>query len=66
MKNNSILSTEHWFWAILCLFSMTATAQTVQGKITDAKNEPLIGASIVLEGTTKELSRILMATTKLT
>ena len=39
--------------AILGLSSMTLSAQTIQGTITDDKNEPLIGASVVLEGTTK-------------
>ena len=53
MKKNLIRLPNHWLWAILFLSSMTATAQTVKGKITDDKNEPLIGASVVLEGTTK-------------
>ena len=53
MKKNLIRLPNHWLWAILFLSSMTATAQTVKGKITDGKNEPLIGASVVLEGTTK-------------
>jgi hypothetical protein len=54
MKFKSIYLTPQWLWAILAFFSITAaSAQTVKGHITDVKNEPLIGASIVVEGTTK-------------
>jgi TonB-linked SusC/RagA family outer membrane protein len=43
---------------LLCLSSAGSilaqdSGVTVSGKITDAKNEPIIGAAIVLEGTTK-------------
>jgi TonB-dependent starch-binding outer membrane protein SusC len=54
MKFKSIYLTQQWLWAILAFLSITAaSAQTVKGHITDVKNEPLIGASIVVEGTTK-------------
>lgn len=35
------------------LWSFTASTQTLQGTITDEKNEPLVGASVVLQGTSK-------------
>lgn len=55
MKLNSFsLSNQRlWLWAICALWSVAASAQTVQGRITDDKNEPLIGASVVIEGTSK-------------
>lgn len=41
-------------WALVWGFSNFATAQrTITGSITDDKNEPLIGASIVIKGTIK-------------
>ncbi len=40
------------FTTLLTLLCATATfAQTVSGKITDAKNEPLVGASVLVKGT---------------
>lgn len=41
--------------ALLLFISYTATvsAQSISGKITDKKNEPVIGAAVVIEGTTK-------------
>ncbi len=54
MKLNNILNqTKQWLWAIVWLWSLTASAQTIQGTVTDDKNEPLVGASIVLKGTSK-------------
>ncbi len=41
-------------WALVLGLTGFATAQrTVTGSITDAKNEPLIGASVVIKGTSK-------------
>ncbi len=39
--------------AVLCMVSLGAAAQTktVKGIVTDAANEPLIGASVVVKGT---------------
>jgi TonB-dependent starch-binding outer membrane protein SusC len=53
MKKSLTLLTNYWLWAILWLCSMTVSAQTIQGTVIDETNEPLIGASVVLEGTTK-------------
>ncbi len=55
MKLNSIYLTQQWLWAVLLLLFVTTTAssQTITGHITDDKNEPLVGASVVVEGTTK-------------
>lgn len=42
-------------FAILCILMLGAStiqAQTVKGKIVDSENEPLIGASVVIKGTT--------------
>lgn len=53
MKLNSIYVSKQWLWAVLWLWSLAASAQTIQGTVIDEKNQPLIGASVVLEGTTK-------------
>jgi TonB-dependent starch-binding outer membrane protein SusC len=53
MKKNSTRSINYWLCLVLLLWSMTASAQNIQGTITDDKNEPLIGASVIVEGTTK-------------
>lgn len=54
MKLNNILNqTKQWLWAIVWLWSVSASAQTIQGTVTDDQNEPLVGASIVLKGTSK-------------
>jgi TonB-dependent starch-binding outer membrane protein SusC len=53
MKRNSTLTINRWLWAILWLWSMSVSAQTIQGTVIDETNEPLLGASVTLEGTTK-------------
>jgi TonB-dependent starch-binding outer membrane protein SusC len=53
MKKNSTSHLNQWLWAILLLWSVAASAQTIQGTVVDESNEPLIGASVVLQGTTK-------------
>jgi TonB-linked SusC/RagA family outer membrane protein len=54
MKLKFISLSKLGLWAVFLLFSASvATAQKVQGKITDGNNEPLVGASVVVEGTTK-------------
>ena len=41
-----------FFTTLLTLLCVTATfAQTISGKITDTKNEPLVGASVLVKGT---------------
>lgn len=40
-------------WCLFVLMGLGASAQTVQGTVTDEKNEPLIGASVLLEGSNK-------------
>lgn len=42
-----------FFTTLLTLLCVTTTfAQTISGKITDTKNEPLVGASVLVKGTT--------------
>ncbi len=53
MKKNVLNQLKQSLWAMICLISFSATAQTIQGKVTDEKNEPLVGASVVIEGTSK-------------
>ncbi len=53
MRLNSISLPNRFLWALLWLCAVSASAQTIQGRITDDKNEPLIGASVVVEGTSK-------------
>ncbi|MFN7294754.1 MAG: SusC/RagA family TonB-linked outer membrane protein, partial [Bacteroidota bacterium] len=38
---------------LVCLGSMHLLAQSISGKVTDSKKEPLIGAAISIEGTSK-------------
>jgi TonB-dependent starch-binding outer membrane protein SusC len=53
MKRNSTLTINCWLCLVLWLWSLTASAQNIQGTVTDETNEPLVGASVVLEGSTK-------------
>jgi TonB-linked SusC/RagA family outer membrane protein len=53
MKHLTKNLTRQVLWAVLWLFSLPLAAQTIQGKISDAQGNPLIGAGVVLEGTTK-------------
>lgn len=43
------------FFFVLCMLIVTVQAQAKQvaGKVTDAANEPLIGVSVGVKGTTK-------------
>ena len=51
------------FTWLLCILSICAYAQqiTVTGTVTDAENNPLIGAAVVVVGTTDGVIPILMA-----
>lgn len=51
--NNMTNQFTQWLWVVVWLWSMTVSAQTIQGVVTDDKNEPLVGASVVLQGTSK-------------
>ena len=51
--NNMTNQFTQWLWVVVWLWSMTVSAQTIQGVVTDYKNEPLVGASVVLQGTSK-------------
>ena len=51
--NNMTNQFKQWLWVVIWLWSMTVSAQTIQGVVTDGQNEPLVGASIVLKGTSK-------------
>ena len=53
MKKPRMYLKKNWLWFVLFLWTATASAQTIQGTIVDEVNEPLIGASVVLAGTTK-------------
>jgi hypothetical protein len=54
MKLIFLTFSKQGLWVLFLLLSLSAaSAQTIQGKITDSKNDPLIGASVVVEGTTK-------------
>ncbi len=53
MKKSSTSRINQWLWAVLLLCSTTLSAQKIQGTVTDDKKEPLVGASVVIEGTTK-------------
>jgi TonB-linked SusC/RagA family outer membrane protein len=54
MKQNNIMyEAKNWLLAIVWLLAMPLSAQSLQGTITDEKNEPLVGASVVLKGTSK-------------
>ena len=54
IKNKRPLAAISWLSVLLCcLFSMSIGAQgTVNGKITNALDEPLIGVTILVQGTT--------------
>jgi TonB-dependent starch-binding outer membrane protein SusC len=43
-----------WLAACIFLLSLSASAQqkTISGKVTDANNQPVVGASVVIKGTT--------------
>ena len=53
MKSYRMYLKKNWLWFVLFLWTITASAQTIQGTIVDGLNEPLVGASVVLAGTTK-------------
>jgi TonB-dependent starch-binding outer membrane protein SusC len=56
MKNCTLYQKLFRQLSLLCfmvLMAFTASAQTVEGTVTDDNNEPLVGASIVLQGTSK-------------
>jgi TonB-dependent starch-binding outer membrane protein SusC len=54
MKLNAIYLSKRGLWAVFLLFSLSVvSAQTITGRVTDSQNEPLIGASVVVAGTTK-------------
>ena len=53
-QNNTMYLSKFWLCLVMGLCSFTASTQTLQGTITDEKNEPLVGASVVLQGTSKE------------
>jgi iron complex outermembrane recepter protein len=52
---NSLLKKEFWSVFIMTIISLSVFAQTakVSGKITDEKNQALVGVSVVIKGTTK-------------
>ncbi len=53
MKQHPMYQTKLYLWALIWLLSLPLSAQTISGTIVDEKNEPLVGASIVLQGTSK-------------
>ena len=53
MKQLRMYQTKLYLWAFLWLLSIPLSAQTIQGTVTDDKNEPLVGASVVIQGTSK-------------
>jgi TonB-dependent starch-binding outer membrane protein SusC len=56
MKNCTLYQKLFRQLSLLCfmaLMAFTASAQTVEGTVTDDNNEPLVGASVVLQGTSK-------------
>ena len=65
MKQLPMYQTKLYLWAFIWLLSIPLSAQTIQGTVTDDKNEPLVGASIVLEGTSKGTLTDLNGTYKL-
>lgn len=53
MKQHRMFESKMWLWVLIWLWGIPLSAQTIQGKVTDEKNEALIGASVILQGTTK-------------
>lgn len=53
MKLLAMYQTKLYLWAFIWLLAIPLSAQTIQGTVTDDKNEPLVGASIVIQGTSK-------------
>jgi TonB-linked SusC/RagA family outer membrane protein len=54
MKQHLLYQTRHWLWVVVVwLFTLPLAAQSIQGVVTDDKNEALVGASVVLQGTSK-------------
>lgn len=52
-KQNFLFHWRGFITALLCVITISGFAQTktVQGTVTDAKNEPIIGASVIVTGT---------------
>ena len=53
MKQLRMYQTKLYLWVFIWLLAIPLSAQTIQGTVTDDKNEPLVGASIVIQGTSK-------------
>jgi TonB-linked SusC/RagA family outer membrane protein len=54
MKQNNIMyEFKSWLWLFVWLLAIPLSAQTIQGTVTDEKNEPLVGANVLLQGTSK-------------
>lgn len=51
MKSTFAFRPTRWLWAILLLWTVTAFAQNISGKITDENDQPLPGVSILEKGT---------------
>ncbi len=53
MKKHLFYQIKDCLWAFIVLLALPIAAQNVQGKITDENNEALVGASVVIKGTSK-------------
>lgn len=54
MKKKNLMSLKGLFISILCIYAYVAPAQnlTIRGVVTDTSDEPVIGATVIVEGNT--------------